>query len=217
LRHLLNYQGDLILCLRARSIMNASAKENVQKYLGNISFEEASVWMDEMRSDPQYDYMKPWHYINIEKGGEYVPGNGDNIINRLNITYSELQNKQKLNKETITTDLLILFHLVGDLFQPLHVGYGSDRGGNTYQVSINGKGTNLHAVWDTNIIEDENISVDDCMALYKRLSPAEKAHIRNTDFVGWLSENRKLLNDIYPATHKIDNDYLQKNKSVVER
>ena len=32
-----------------------------------------------------------------------------------------------------------------------------------------------------------------------------------------MNENRKLLDDIYPATHKIDNDYLSKNKSVVER
>jgi hypothetical protein len=68
-----------------------------------------AVWMDEMRSDQQYDYMKHWHYINIEKEGSYVPGNGDNIIVRLNITYNELQNKQTLDTKTITTDLLILW------------------------------------------------------------------------------------------------------------
>ena len=60
--------GHHLIAEIAASIMNESAKANVQKYLGNISFEEASVWMDEMRSDHQYDYMKPWHYINIEKG-----------------------------------------------------------------------------------------------------------------------------------------------------
>jgi putative intracellular protease/amidase len=57
--------------------------------------------------------MKPWHYINIEKDGEYVPGNGDNIIDRFNITYRELQHKKTLNNETIKTDLLLIFHLVG--------------------------------------------------------------------------------------------------------
>jgi len=147
----------------------------------------------------------------------YVPGNGDNIIDRLNITFSELQHKQTLDTKTITTDLLILFHLVGDLFQPLHVAYGSDRGGNTYQISVNGKGTNLHAVWDSEIIEDENISLDDCMALYKKLSPAEKNKFRNADFLGWMYENRQLLDGIYPTSHRIDNDYLNKNKGVVER
>jgi len=209
--------GHQLVADIAKTIMNASAKENVQKYLGDISFEEASVWMDEVRSDHQFDYMKSWHYINIEKDGEYVPGNGDNIIDRLNITYSELQHKKTLNNETIKTDLLLIFHLVGDLFQPLHVGYGSDRGGNTYQVSLNGRGTNLHAVWDNDIIQDENISLADCMEIYKTLSPAQKANIRSINFVGWMNENRKLLEDIYPANHKIDNDYLQKNKNVVEK
>ena len=30
-------------------------------------------------------------------------------------------------------------------------------------------------------------------------------------------ENRKLLTDIYPSNHKFDDNYLQKNKTVVER
>lgn len=43
----------------AGSIMNENVKENVQKYLGNTSFEEAAEWMDEVRSQHQDDYMKP--------------------------------------------------------------------------------------------------------------------------------------------------------------
>jgi len=209
--------GHHIIAEIAQSIMNEHARENVEKYLGSTSFEEASTWMDEVRSEHQDDYMKPWHYINIEKGESYVSGNGDNIIDRLNMTYSELQHKQNLSTETIKTDLLLIFHLVGDLFQPLHVGYVSDRGGNTYQVSLNGRGTNLHAVWDNDIIQDENINLADCMALYNKMSTAQIAAIGNTSFVGWMNENRKLLDGIYPAGHKIDESYLQKNKSVVEK
>ncbi len=209
--------GHYLIADIAESIMKENVKENVQKYLGTMSFEEAADWMDEVRAAHEDDYMKPWHYIDLEKGENYVPGNGDNIIDRLNMTYSELQHKQNLSTETITTDLLILFHLVGDLFQPLHVGYGSDRGGNTYQISLNGRGTNLHAVWDKDIIEDENISLDDCISLYKKMSTAQIANIKNTSFVGWMNENRKLLAGIYPAKHTIDNDYLQQNKMVVER
>jgi hypothetical protein len=58
------------------------------------------------------------------------------------------------------------------------------------------------------IILDENISKDACMELYKHLSPAEITKIRNTDFVGWMNENRKLLDGIYPEGHKIDDIYL---------
>src|SRR5674476_1550672 len=49
------------------------------------------------------------------------------------------------------------------------------------------------------------------------MSPAQIANIKNTDLAGWMNKNRKLLNDIYPAKHTIDNDYLQQNKMVVER
>ena len=105
--------GHQLVADIAGSIMNENVKENVQKYLGNTSFEDAAEWMDEVRSQNKDDYMKPWHYINIEKDGEYVPGNGDNIIDRFNITYRELQHKKTLNNETIKTDLLLIFHLVG--------------------------------------------------------------------------------------------------------
>src|SRR5665213_1384183 len=208
--------GHHIIAEIARSIMNEYAKENVQGYLGSTSFEEATVWMDEMRSEGKYDYMKPWHYIDLEKGERYVPDNGDNLIDRLNFTYNELLHKDNLSTETIHTDLLILFHLVGDLFQPLHVGYPDDKGGNLYQISLNGKGTNLHAVWDKDIIEDENITLDDCMELYRKLSPARISQIKKTSFVEWMYQDRKLLYQIYPPGHKIDNSYLEKNKRIVE-
>ncbi len=101
-------------------------------------------------------------------------------------------------------------------FQPLHVGYGSDKGGNEYEISLNGRSTNLHKVWDNDIIEHENIDISDCMRLYRNLQPTQIAYIKNTDFVGWMNENRKLLDEIYPANHQIDNDYLVRNKVVVE-
>lgn len=210
-------KGHHLVAEIAKSIMKESTIEVVQNYLGDMSFDEASAWMDEVRSDYQYNYMKPWHYIDIEKGGSYILGNGNNIIDRLNIVCTELQNKQNLSREKINTDLRILFHLVGDLFQPLHVGYGLDRGGNMYQISLNGKGTNLHSVWDTDIIEGENIDLDDCEALYKNLSLAQIANIKNTDFIGLMTENRKLLDYIYPIDHKVDDVYLQTNKIFVER
>jgi hypothetical protein len=37
--------GHHIIAEIAASILNQTAKENVQKYLGSTSFEEASVWI----------------------------------------------------------------------------------------------------------------------------------------------------------------------------
>jgi hypothetical protein len=47
--------------------LNKGVKDSVQKYLGTMTFEEASTWMDDVRSDHSYDYMKTWHYA-VQRG-----------------------------------------------------------------------------------------------------------------------------------------------------
>jgi hypothetical protein len=51
--------------------------------------------------------------------------------------------------------LRFVVHLVGDLHQPLHVGKCCDKGGNDVKVTWFGKPTNLHAVWDSALVDDE--------------------------------------------------------------
>ena len=45
-------------------------------------------------------------------------------------------------------------HFVGDIHQPMHVGYPEDLGGNRHYLEFeNGKRTNMHKLWDGQIIE----------------------------------------------------------------
>ncbi|MFG6417070.1 S1/P1 nuclease [Roseateles sp. DC23W] len=46
----------------------------------------------------------------------------------------------------------MVIYLVGDVHEPLHVGLASDKGGNLYQLRAFGRGSNLHAVWDGELI-----------------------------------------------------------------
>jgi hypothetical protein len=48
--------------------------------------------------------------------------------------------------------LKFLVHYVGDLHQPLHAGPGDDRGGNLIQLRWQGQGSNLHRLWDTQLL-----------------------------------------------------------------
>ena len=41
----------------------------------------------------------------------------------------------------------------GDLHQPMHVSREEDKGGNTIQVNYSGVGTNLHALWDSKLLD----------------------------------------------------------------
>lgn len=92
-----------------------------------MSIEEAANWMDDIKSDKKYDYMRKLHYINADKGQNIVPNNEENIVGALTKTIDELKNYKSLSKEDIKIKICIIFHLIGDLHQPLHVGYGEDR------------------------------------------------------------------------------------------
>jgi len=52
--------------------------------------------------------------------------------------------------------LKYVVHFIGDIHQPLHAGYGDDRGGNSYQLQAFMRGSNLHALWDSGIIKSLN-------------------------------------------------------------
>jgi hypothetical protein len=45
-----------------------------------------------------------------------------------------------------------LVHLVADVHQPMHLGNEKDRGGNKITVLFRNKRTNLHRVWDHDLI-----------------------------------------------------------------
>jgi hypothetical protein len=211
-------RGHKIVAQIARNFMDKNVADSVQYYLGNKSFEDASVWMDEIRSDHSYDYMKPMHYINIEKDKTYVKVSDPNIINELDLVIGELQKRNKYKKEQIKEDLLILFHLVGDLHQPLHTGYADDKGGNTVDVDFLGTRSNLHKVWDTNIIEEEKISTESCLALINAMTDKEKKSIQQINTVNWMNDSRILLNAAYSFKNDaIDKDYVKNNVPVIER
>jgi hypothetical protein len=209
-------RGHGIVAGIAEAYLDSSVSDSVKKYLGNNSFEEAAVWMDEIRRDPTYDYMKPWHYINIEKDKTYVASPEDNIVNQLERILGVLRDGKKRKKSEVRMNLKILFHLVGDIHQPLHTGYGADRGGNTVEVLILGSNTNLHHVWDTDILDAKKITLQDCLKLASALSPEKRKALAKTDVLTWMNESRSYLPAVYDfKDNTIDKDYINKNAPVV--
>ena len=210
-------KGHGIVAEVAFSLLDSNIKDSVKKYLDTMSIEYASIWMDEMRSDPKYNYMKTWHYVDFEKGQQYTETKEDNIINALNKAIDNLEHRDALSNEAIKTNLLIVFHMVGDLHMPLHVGYAEDKGGNTIQVKYINNQTNLHRVWDTEIIESENITTNDCLAKLNMFSKTEIEGFEKINVENWINEPRSLLNNVYEfKDNTIDQAYINKNKEIIE-
>jgi len=210
-------KGHAIVSEIAFNYLDTNTKKIVLQYLDGMTIEEAANWMDDMRDDHSYDYMKPYHYVNFEKGESVKNNPGANIISVLSMTINELKNYKNLSKEEVKKKLCIIFHLIGDLHQPLHVGYGTDRGGNTMQLNFNGYGTNLHSFYDSGIIKYKNITLKDCLNSNK-LTTKEISDYQKIYVIGWATLSRSYLDEIYNFEgHKVSEEYVNANAIIIEK
>ena len=195
--------GHRVVAAIADTQLSGLARAHIQEILGyGESLDEAANWPDEMRAAPGDFWQKtatPWHYVTLN--GiiyDHAPPEGDALeaLGRFRTTLQD-PNASLADKQLA---LRFIVHLVGDLHQPLHVGKCCDRGGNDIKVSWFGKPTNLHAVWDSQIVDDEQLSFTELAAKLER-------HISNRDLIGWwdvnprdwISESAEYREQIYAA------------------
>ena len=208
-------EGHAIVGRLALQMVTPETRQNVMKILEGMSIDTATNWMDIVRSNSDYDFMKSWHYVDYPKGSQYQVTNGDNIVNRLLWTYKELENKKVLCDEQIKMDLYVILHLMGDLHMPLHTGYDDDLGGNKVMVQYDTLKThNLHKFWDEDIIRLTGIT--DASVLKQNTIPSNSKS--QVDFMAWMNESRGLLKDVYNYEGFIlDKKYMEMSKVIVEK
>lgn len=156
--------GHRIIGQIADTYLNKSAKKEIYKILGNESVAITSNWPDFIKSDPAYKYLDPWHYINLRSGlsetelKNYLAADTvTDAYTKINWLTAELKNKE-LETEKKIFYLRLLIHIVGDIHQPLHIGRVEDRGGNGIKVNWFRDPSNLHTVWDSKLIDFQQLS-----------------------------------------------------------
>ncbi|WP_151674711.1 S1/P1 nuclease [Patiriisocius marinus] len=182
--------------------MTKKALKNVKELLGGESLAFVSTYGDEIRSDDQYRKYAPWHYVSFPFGSTYEETEksekGD-IIQGINTCISVLKDERSSTADKAFY-LRMLIHFIGDLHMPLHVGLAEDKGGNDFQVLWFGKGTNLHTVWDTKMLEDYNMSYTELADNADVISKKEIAELQNSTVADWMYESRALCEKIYDTT-----------------
>jgi hypothetical protein len=210
-------KGHELVAEIAFHFMDDSTKAIVKQYLGNLSIEEAANWMDDEKSNSYYNYMRTWHYVNVEKGDTYKPSKERDIITVLHSAILELKNYKNLSKKDVKRDLLLIFHLVGDLHQPLHVGYGSDRGGNSVEITSPVVSGNLHGVWDSQIIDSKGVTLDSCLSLYAAYNTEAIKQIQKISVLTWMNQSRSYLDTVYSFENNVlTPQYIDQNVAVVK-
>lgn len=211
-------EGHAIVGNIALRFLKPEVKQNVLRLLGNMPIDTAVNWMDIMRSNADYDFMKPWHYIDFAKEKQYLPSTDENIVNRIIITFNELRHKKVLCTEQVRMDLFVLLHLMGDLHQPLHTGYDEDLGGNKRAVQFDTIKTNLHTFWDEYVISLNNITYQSCMDLYAGYNGGKIDTISGIHPVLWMKETRSHLPMVYDFQEFfITKAYLKKAEPIVKK
>ena len=179
--------------------MSKKARLAIQRILGQESLAMAANWMDDVKSDSLYDVYRDWHWVTIQNGETYDQSaknkNGD-LIYALERIIAELKSKKLSPKEEMER-LKMLIHLVGDIHQPLHVGFGDDQGGNRVKLTWFGKETNLHSVWDSYMIDQSELSYTELgEALYKPTAEEIKKW-QSTSVRDWANESMTYRKQIY--------------------
>lgn len=208
--------GHRIIGLIAERHLTKKAHKNIEKVLGNLTLAEASNYMDFVKSDATYRYMSPWHYATIPDDKTYeeagTPEEGDVIVAIQQ--FIDQLSSDELDAAQQAFALKCLVHLIGDIHQPLHVGNGDDRGGNDKEVYYFGKKSNLHRVWDSDLIEGQGYSYTEYADWIDHPTEEELSKWSNRDVLGWALESKELrvrCYDTLPENTRISYRYVYDN------
>jgi S1/P1 Nuclease len=214
--------GHRIIGQIADSYITSKTKAAITKILGAESVAMASNWPDFIKSDPSYNYLSNWHYINFNSGlsqdsmkAFLATDTSTNAYTKINFLIIQLKNK-KLSQENKILYLRLLIHIVGDIHQPLHVGRLEDQGGNKVKVLWFKDPSNLHTVWDTQLINFQQLSYTEYATAINHTTVAIRKSWQQQPLSTWLYESYQMAEKIYADIKEPDQklDYAYNFKYV---
>lgn len=218
--------GHRIVAELAQAQLRPEARAEVARLLAGEpepTLAGVADWADEVRKADPSDARSSWHYINFRNGCDYVPArdcpDGNCVVAAINRQFLVLSDRARPDAERRDA-LKYLVHLVADVHQPLHSTPRNDKGGGDYQLIVDGRGTNLHQVWDQDIILSAKLPSADYAATLAAKSPlpADPTGRSDRPAVDWALESCRIVRDgtLYPDGHRIDAAYLRAQRPVVE-
>ncbi|KGE04277.1 S1/P1 nuclease [Pseudohaliea rubra] len=217
-------QGHRVAGAITEARLSPAATAAVRGILGDEPLAVASTWADRKRSDPVPFWQRQagaWHYVNVPPGAarydpRRAPAGGD-AYTALAQFHRELADPATLPARRALA-LRFALHIIQDLHQPLHVGGRDDRGGNGFAVTVNGRRSNLHRLWDSGLLASARKSDGRLQARLEARYAAELDDAwREADPAVWIAESLALSRQSYPATQRIDPGYFERFRPAAER
>jgi hypothetical protein len=222
-------EGHEIIATIAEGRLLPDVREAVTALLKDTTFVEASMWADQVRAKE----TAAWHYVNIpvtenSYDAERHCPKQQCLIARIERFRRVLANPAE-NFKKRQKALKYLIHFVADLHQPLHAGDNQDRGGNDVQVEFlgqtinpyNHKPWNLHAVWDSGILEAQDRDAHHyAERLNTWLHSQPQGSFQDGSVVDWAMESHQVAKDhvyVLPDNRRLEEDYYRTNVALVDQ
>lgn len=212
--------GHRVVGRIAMNHLSEEAGRAIECLIGPQGLDQASTWADEIRSDPSWRKADPWHYISIDDHETLETTardpNGDVLeaMQRFEAVLRDPQASGPAKQEA----LKFLVHFVGDVHQPLHVGRREDRGGNSIEVLWFDATTNLHSVWDSKLIENEQLSFSELAEFIDHPTQEEIRTWQSSTFVDWVKESKAFRERVYTlGDRKLSYQYAFANMPLVKQ
>jgi len=218
-------EGHSAVGVKAVEQLQADVRLKLERLLGSIDEQEivkACNWPDAVRETKEWAWSEPLHYINIPEDEARYSRSRDcpdqQCITEAIKQYANILGDQTENTEQGWQAFAWLCHLTGDLHQPLHAGLARDRGGNNFKVIFHSEPTDLHEIWDHDLIESY---VEDWNGLFEWLDKFPVVHAGNNwsaDMVNdWTEESHQLAVEVvYPKSPEISLEYEQRSWALIQ-
>ncbi|TRO65384.1 S1/P1 nuclease [Christiangramia sabulilitoris] len=205
----------------AENNLTDKAKNAIDELLNGYGLAFVANYADDIKSDPDYRKYGPWHYVNIDPDAEeYVleeaSDRGD-LVQAIRKCIAVLKD-DNVSKSEKQFYLKMLVHFVGDLHQPFHTGHSEDKGGNDIQVRWFNDGSNIHRVWDSEMINFYQMSYTELAINTRTLTKKERKSIQSGKLLDWVYESRAMAEDLYAGVEngqKLGYSYMYEHMPTV--
>ncbi len=191
--------GHRVVGKIADQYLKSKTKRKLRELLHNESLAFVSTYADDIKSDKRYNEFYSWHYVNIPLDSDYESSKK----NKSGDLITGIEHCIKVIKDENSSDddkafyLKLLIHFIGDLHQPMHVGLAEDKGGNDFKLQWFYNDTNLHAVWDTKMINSYDMSYSELAENADTLTKDQVKAIQKGSIIDWLNDTHKITRQVY--------------------
>ncbi len=217
-------KGHSAIAYIAQEHLTRRTERQVTRLLEGHNMAYWSSWADGLRDDDRYDFISTWHYANADEGYTYATSpkhpEGD-VCTAVDLCIERLEAKGT-SDSLRSMYLKFLIHFVGDMHCPMHAGRAGDRGGNGFAVNFRGETSNLHRLWDSQLVDAAHTwsAWEWAQNVDYRMKRSQRRALSGGDPVEWMEQTVALSHMLYadtPQDKPLSWEYVNEYSPVVEQ